>query len=199
MSATMFDFFINFDEGVLNEIESASTDGKKPVQFFITRTLGSDACGNLALAKAVEDLPSFHKPKVEAETSQRGRKRELSPSKPRKTKAAKVESSDSKVDSKNPPNLVETSGFQRNPDSFIGTMQSLETGEKVYTCQFCGFQGSQRGNVKKHVVVKHIPEAKENFRCQTCGKDFTTKGILKTHYIKVHNMPENMVSAAMKP
>ena len=88
MSGTMFDFFINFDEGVLNEIESASTDGKKPVQFFINRTLSSDASGNLALTKAVEDLPSFQKPKVEAETSQRVRKRELSPPKPRNTIAA---------------------------------------------------------------------------------------------------------------
>ena len=93
--------------------------------------------------------------------------------------------------------LVDANGFQRNPESFIGTMQSLDTGERVFTCQFCGLQGAQKGNVKKHVIQKHIPEARETFKCEACGKDFTTKDNLKTHYIKIHKVPENMVKTAM--
>ena len=202
MSESLYDFFVNIEEKTLNSLDSNSVgDGKHIMQFFISKSLQTDTCGSLTVSNALENLPTFDKSKAIVEMPQRVRKRESnSPVKSRNTtKAARVDSIVSKVAVKNPPDIVEASGFQRNPDSFIGTMQSLETGEKVYTCQFCGLQGSQRGNVKKHVIVKHIPEAREEFKCETCGKEVSSKDKLKNHYIKIHNVPENMVKAAMKP
>ena len=94
------------------------------------------------------------------------------------------------------PAPVDT-GFKRNPDDFIGTMQSLDTGKKIFSCQFCGFQGLLKTNVKRHVVFSHIPEAKDNFKCMTCEKQFAERRNLKAHYMQGHGMPENLAKAAL--
>ena len=87
--------------------------------------------------------------------------------------------------------------FQQDPNDLVGAMQSLETGEKLFSCKLCGLQGKQRQNVRRHVVLKHMQSLIETVKCSICGKEFTLKSNLKSHYISAHGMPENLAKAAV--
>ena len=92
---------------------------------------------------------------------------------------------------------VQTS-FQQDPNDMIGAMQSLESGEKVFTCKLCGLQGKQKANVRGHVIRKHMKSLKETFSCSMCdGKSFSSKQNLKHHYMRSHNMNEKVANAAI--
>ena len=98
-----------------------------------------------------------------------------------------------------PNNSNSLSEFQQDPNDMIGTMQSLDSGEKVYSCKLCGLQGKQRTNVKMHVVRIHMKSLQSTFRCSSChGKSFFDKRSLKNHYMRNHNMNEKVASAAIE-
>ena len=89
--------------------------------------------------------------------------------------------------------------FQQDPNDLVGTMQSLDSGEKVYSCKLCGLQGKQRTNVKMHVVRIHMKSLQETFACSMCeGKSFTDKRNLRKHYMRSHNMNEKVANAAIE-
>ena len=87
--------------------------------------------------------------------------------------------------------------FQKDPEDFIGASQCLDTGKKMFSCKFCGLQGEKRANIKRHLLLKHIPEANEAFKCTICGKILSLKYSLKLHYMQSHGMPENVAKAAI--
>ena len=94
-------------------------------------------------------------------------------------------------------NFGSQSNLQRNPDNYIETMQSLDSGKRMFSCQFCGFQGPKKDNVKRHVILKHIPEAKEELKCSMCSKEFNLKQHLKAHYMHSHKLSDGLAKAAM--
>ena len=87
--------------------------------------------------------------------------------------------------------------FQQDANDLVTAMQSLETGQKVFSCKMCGLQGKQKNNVLRHVVLKHMQGLKQNFRCIVCEKEFSLKHHLKGHLIKSHGMNEERAKAAI--
>ena len=171
--------------------------------FSIFRdSIGSSPCGNLKNSQASQrfDFFEFGSASKKCEPSKPTLKRSADNSS-KKQSAPKIVKKDISVGIK-PVAVVPVSGteFKRNPDDFIGTMQSMDTGKKVFSCQFCGLQGSQKANVRRHIVLKHILEAKEDFKCITCGKTFTLKHTLKLHYMYLqgNEMLETLAKMALE-
>ena len=170
------------------------------LQFSIFgNSFNSQPCGKLLVCK--KNLPiksfEFQKSIKNKELPETGIKRASDKSN-KKQIAVKSVKKENSVPLK-PADLVSVSGteFKRNPDDFIGTMQSLDTGSKVFSCQFCGLQGAQKANVRRHVVLKHIPEAKEELKCTICSREFNLKQHLKAHYMQAHSLSDGLAKAAM--
>ena len=195
----MFEVNLNLQIEAMSEC-SQSTNYRY-LEFLIFRdSIGCSPCGNLKISQASQrfDFFEFGSASKKSEPSKPTLKRSADNSS-KKQSAPKTVKMDISVGIK-PAAAVPVSGtkFKRNPDDFIGTMQSLDTGTKVFSCQFCGLQGSQKPNVRRHIVLKHIPEAKEDFKCITCGKTFSLKHTLKLHYLQGHEMPETLAKAALE-
>ena len=86
--------------------------------------------------------------------------------------------------------------FTQKPSDFIETVQSLETGRKMFTCKFCGIQNSDRGNLGKHILFKHLSNV-PMIKCNLCDYESKLKGNMKIHYMKKHKLPENMATGAL--
>ena len=96
-----------------------------------------------------------------------------------------------------PPNAIQVSAnFAQKPSDFIETVQSLETGKKIFTCKFCGLQKNDKGNLGRHILTKHLSNV-EMMKCTIC--DYTTKlkGNMKQHYITKHKLPGSLAQSAV--
>jgi len=60
-----------------------------------------------------------------------------------------------------------------------------ENGPKMHKCTICGKQGSDRGNLRKHVENIHFPGTL-SYQCKHCSEIFTTRNGLNHHYSKMH-------------
>ena len=60
-----------------------------------------------------------------------------------------------------------------------------ENGPKMHKCTICGKQGSDRGNLRKHVENIHFPGTL-SYQCKYCTETFTTRNGLNHHFSKMH-------------
>jgi len=60
-----------------------------------------------------------------------------------------------------------------------------ENGPKMLKCTVCGKQGSDRGNLRKHVENVHFPGTL-SYECKYCTETFTTRNGLNHHFSKMH-------------
>ena len=81
-----------------------------------------------------------------------------------------------------------------NADALINASQNLSTGVKSFTCSLCPYGSSHKSHVKRHIEMKHLPNATV-FECQTCGKTTKLKYDLKKHYMTKHGLPEKAAQA----
>ena len=87
--------------------------------------------------------------------------------------------------------------FQQDPNDLMGTMQSLDSGEKIFSCKLCGLQGNKKPNVRRHIVLKHMQGLKDSFKCTVCEKEFSMKHHLMRHYMNCHNMNQKLANVAL--
>ena len=95
-----------------------------------------------------------------------------------------------------PVQATESSSFLQNPNDFVGASQDLVTGDKTFSCKFCGFSTANKANVVRHVNLKHI-NGGTVFNCNLCEYSTKLKADMKKHYIKKHQLPEAMANAAV--
>ena len=88
------------------------------------------------------------------------------------------------------------SGFQQNPDDFIATSQSLDTGKKSFSCKFCGFEAPVKARVVRHITLRHMTGGNV-INCTICEYSSKLKENMKRHYIKTHKLPEAMARGAL--
>ena len=86
--------------------------------------------------------------------------------------------------------------FTQKPADFVETIQSLETGVKMYQCKFCGIQKPSKGNLSTHVLYCHL-ENVPMVKCTICEYESKLKGDMKKHYISRHNLPEDLAKLAV--
>ena len=60
-----------------------------------------------------------------------------------------------------------------------------ESGPKMHKCTICGKQGSDRGNLRKHVENIHFPGTL-SYPCKYCTETFSTRNGLNHHFSKMH-------------
>ena len=84
--------------------------------------------------------------------------------------------------------IVTTS--KASPDALINATQNLSTGEKNFQCSLCPYSSKNKGHVKRHIEIKHIPNSTV-FKCRMCDKTCNLKYNLKIHYISKHGMPDD--------
>ena len=157
----------------------------------------SKKCGNLSLSNLE---PEFKSQTVYPQKANMKRQviDKISPQKPKAPKTVNQEKSKSNSSIK----LITTAmkmqpSFQQDPNDVIATMQSLDSGEKVFSCKLCGHQAKLKPNIRRHIVLKHMEGLKESFKCTVCGKEFNLKHHLKGHYMSFHNMNEQLAKAAL--
>ena len=79
-------------------------------------------------------------------------------------------------------------------EALISITQNLTTGEKSYQCTICGQTSSAKGNVKRHIELKHLPKTTV-LKCQLCEYTANLKFSLKSHYTGKHSLPEQAAKA----
>ena len=57
-------------------------------------------------------------------------------------------------------------------------MQSIHDGFKKYSCEFCDYKASQKGNLQQHVQSIHVGV---KYSCEFCDYKASQKGHLKQH------------------
>ena len=60
-----------------------------------------------------------------------------------------------------------------------------ESGPKMHKCTICGKQGSDRGNLRKHVENIHFPGLLV-YTCKHCGLTFDKRNSLYKHTNSAH-------------
>ena len=68
-------------------------------------------------------------------------------------------------------------------------------GQKLYLCNLCSYRSNDRGNIKKHINLKHNENCPK-FQCSMCSFQSKVRGNLKGHYINVHGLPETVAKSA---
>ena len=192
MEAYEFSFDLQLE--ILNDLLT-KLNFEEFLKFSVFHDLESPSCGGLTVSKTRVSLEPKDSPLKTIEPCKKGVKRAAS-TVIKKQVAVKNVKKEASGEKQAPLPAAETQ-FQRNPDDFIGAMQSLDTGNKVFSCQFCGLQGSQKANVRRHVILKHIPEAKQELKCSMCLKEFNLKQHLKAHYMHYHSLSDGLAKAAM--
>ena len=92
-------------------------------------------------------------------------------------------------------NRFETTS-KADPDALVHATQNLATGDKVFECSVCLYRSGNRGHVKRHIDIKHLPNSSV-FKCRMCEVTCSLRYNLKSHYIKVHNMPDDAAKAML--
>jgi len=59
------------------------------------------------------------------------------------------------------------------------------SGPKMHKCTICGKQGTDRGNLRKHVENIHFPGTL-SYQCKYCTETFSTRNGLNHHFSKMH-------------
>ena len=57
--------------------------------------------------------------------------------------------------------------------------------KRMFVCQICGKESSQKSNIKKHVEGVDFP-GQFVYKCEICDKDFNGKNSLSVHLYKFH-------------
>lgn len=66
----------------------------------------------------------------------------------------------------------------------------IDTGEKPFTCEYCGVKFRQKDGLKRHVAAKHTTQRTKQHMCDLCGKILLSKYSLNVHRNK-HGVPSN--------
>ena len=180
-------FHFSFIDDVFEYFESKSASVLDILDQNLSKTLG-----HLTVLpgrenferKALAVLSAFKRPPE---------RKEMSPVKP---KVSKPQFARQEAVTK-PNNSNSLSEFQQDPNDLIGTMQSLDSGEKLFSCKLCGLQGKQKPNVRRHIVNKHMQSLQETYSCSLCEKSMTTRQSLKNHYMSSHGMNDKLAVAAI--
>ena len=172
-------------ETLIEKLESISF---KPIILNITEGFNS-VVGKISITERLKMQAGFVQQQSKAPIPSGDRKR-ISSQAPKMTQKPKIIRSLPD----NPPNV--SSDFTQKPSDFIETVQSLETGKKMFTCKFCGVQNSDKGNLGKHVLLKHLSNV-PMIKCNLCDYESKMKNIMKRHYMGKHKLPENMASSAL--
>ena len=184
---------LNFNIAFCDEVENYLTCQITNVLDIIDQKL-SKTVGNLSILAQNVNLEI--KTQAVFSSSKRSLKNGTASVKP---KIAKIRSSKqpTALNPGNAPARIQPD-VQQDPNDLIGTLQSLDSGEKMFSCKLCGLQAKWKANVKGHVIRRHMQSLKETFACSMCdGKSFTSKQNLKLHYMKSHNMNEKVANAAI--
>jgi uncharacterized Zn-finger protein len=59
------------------------------------------------------------------------------------------------------------------------------TAEKPFVCHVCGKNFSHKGNLKTHIVTRHMAN-KLQYDCVMCGRNFSQVETLNTHIALLH-------------
>ena len=59
------------------------------------------------------------------------------------------------------------------------------TAEKPFVCHVCGKNFSHKGNLKTHIVSRHMAN-KPQYECVLCGRNFAQAETLNAHIALVH-------------
>ena len=184
-----FQFCVNIETDALFAADAFTNDDS--CLFSIQKPNGSNSCGIIRVRKIFQE--EKHTPDSETSgQSNLGNKR----SSPRAQKIAKVENKGSikqSVAIVGRPNNASSEFYQPTPNDYVRTI--LHKRNKLFSCSFCGFESSHKPNVKRHILLKHMREAQEEFRCLTCDSVFHLKQHLKGHYIKVHGLESSKAAA----
>ena len=81
-------------------------------------------------------------------------------------------------------------------EAFISISQNLTTGEKSFQCSMCGHNSGQKGTVKRHIELKHLPKTTV-LKCQLCDYSASLRFQLKSHYTGRHSLPEQAAKAML--
>ena len=68
----------------------------------------------------------------------------------------------------------------------------LHTGEKPFSCQYCGFRSKLKYNMKVHISTFHENNSREKFKCAICEKVLSHKTALSRHK-KIHFGLKNVI------
>ena len=194
VEASRLNFEFSFDKDILSSHLSLGTD-----TYFDICASNSAKCGLIFVSEANDNFSDSSFPNLSL-------KRRLSSHnsekfKPKSARLNTPKNHAKRVAPKQPITMASNeqiqSGFQQNPGDLIGVLQSLETGEKIFSCKLCGQQGKQKVNIERHVVVKHMQHLKETFQCSICERTLSSKYKLKGHYMSAHNMNEKLATAAL--
>ena len=82
-----------------------------------------------------------------------------------------------------------------------GSFNFYEYIEKVsaggqHRCSLCGKEGTDRGNLRKHVENIHFPGT-YSYPCKYCNETFTTRNQLNNHVSKIHTNKYVWLSEAL--
>ena len=196
MNKEGLDFLIELEDFI---VENIILPNDKILAFEIYNPEIGLKCGNLKITNS--DIDASKKcGNAEKEGKVTKRKTEVKAGKISNLKVGKVTKSEPVLSAMKatPKSQVQIQpDFQQDPNDMIATMQSLDSGRKVFSCKICGLQGLQKQNVRRHIILKHMQGLIASVSCSLCQKEFTLKSNLKAHYISAHNMPDNLAKAAL--
>merc|ERR1712004_276529 len=94
------------------------------------------------------------------------------------------------------PAIQITNNVQQDPNDFVATSQSLDTGKKSFSCKLCAFNSLAKSKVIRHINLMHITQ-EDQFKCTLCDKTAKLKENMKKHYMGKHKLPEPLARAAV--
>ena len=190
----MFSFKLHLFESCVATIQDCVIANSVPFLVDLILPASHEKTGNLEMIFVDSADQSNNSPNFLAKKSVSLPKRKMqsnyhvTPSKPKMmTTNASSENMQSSDD------LLTT---KANPEALINITQNLTTGDKSFQCSMCGYVSNQKGTVKRHIDLKHLPKTVV-FKCQLCEYTASLRFYLKNHYTGKHALPEQAAKAML--
>lgn len=187
----MFSFNLSFLAMGLDALEQTTLNEPKTLYADICLPETFKKLGNMSISYSTEEtLAKSHEMEVKSPVKRKQvpKLTQLNSKKLNPTSSSKPQLSPAPDH-----NLLLT---QVKPESLINITQNLTTGEKTFQCSMCGYTSNQKGAVKRHIELKHVPK-QSVYKCQICDYTSKLRFPLKTHYTTKHSMPEEAAKKMM--
>lgn len=82
---------------------------------------------------------------------------------------------------KQPNNCAKCKKIFYNKESFKQHVKNCGLPKVFYFCDHCDYKTDGKGNLVRHVKIKHLPRNLKENKCKICGKYFSCRGSLLRH------------------